>query len=221
MGGLGYSMPVIYTLCGVDQAVMVHTDGVAGLSLEEGSVLWTYDGWQCQIPIPYPTLLPDDRLFITGGYRAGSAMIQVRRDGDDFAAATLFTTDECGSQIHQPLYYDGHLYVNSNSNEREDGLMCLTLDGKVKWKTRDARLRWFSSPTFERGPLLLADGLIFNLDGRSGVLHLVEPSPDEYKELARAEVLGGRQIWAPMALSRGRLLVRSQSELKCLDVSNP
>jgi len=229
LGGPGYSTPVITTLCGVDQAVMISAavrpgDGkkaVAGVSLEDGSVLWSYANWFCKIPIPYATTLPDDRLFITGGYKAGSAMIQLRRGNGAFVVTELFTTDACGSQIQQPLLYENHLYLNSNSNEREDGMMCLTLDGQIKWKTRDSRLKWFSSPTFERGPLLLADGLIFNLDGKSGVLHLVEPSPDAYKELAQAGVLGGRQIWAPMALSQGKLVLRSQSEMKCLDVRNP
>ncbi len=223
LGRLSYSMPVVHTLAGVDQVVMITagTPSVFGLSLEDGTVLWSYDGWESKIPIPYATALPDDRLFITGGYRAGSAMIQVHREEDAFTVTELFTTDACGSQIQQPLFFENHLYVNSNSNEREDGLMCLTLDGEVKWKTRDARVRWFSSPTFERGPLLLADDLIFNLDGRSGDLYLIEPSPEEYKELAEASVLSGRQNWAPMALSRGRLVLRSQREMVCLDVTTP
>lgn len=225
LGNVGYSTPVITTLCGADQAVMIGASNergesgalTAGISLEDGSILWTYDGFQCRIPIPYATSLPGDRLFITGGYRAGSAMIELRRENDVFAVKELFKTDVCGSQIQQPLFYEGYLYVNSNSNEREDGLMCLTLDGAVKWKTRES---WFST-SFERGPLLLADGLIFNLDGKKGTLHLIEPSPDGYKELASANFLGGKEIWAPMALSQGKLLLRSQSEMKCLDVKNP
>jgi outer membrane protein assembly factor BamB len=225
LGNVGYSTPVITTLCGVDQAVMIGASDrqgdsgalTAGISLEDGTILWTYDGFQCRIPIPYATTLPGDRLFITGGYRAGSAMIELRRENDVFAVKELFKTDVCGSQIQQPLFYEGYLYVNSNSNEREDGLMCLTLDGEVKWKTRES---WFST-SFERGPLLLADGLIFNLDGKKGSLHLIEPSPDGYKELAKADLLGGKEIWAPMALSQGKLLLRSQSEMKCLDVKNP
>lgn len=225
LGNPGYSTPVIVTLCGVDQAVMISAsdrtgakDGlVAGISLEDGSILWAYDGFQCRIPIPYATVLPDDRLFITGGYKAGSAMIQVRRENGLFSVTELFKTDACGSQIQQPLFYDGHLYVNSNSNEREDGFMCLTLDGQVKWKSRES---WFSM-SFERGPLLLADGLIFNLDGKKGVLCLIEPSPEGYRELAQVNLLGGREIWAPMALSQGKLLVRNQSEMKCLDLKNP
>lgn len=224
-GAVGYSTPVLLNLCGVDQVVMVGAstkDGstkgiVAGISPENGATLWTYEGWQCFIPIPYATALPEDRVFITGGYKAGSAMVQVKKDGDAYTAVELWKSDVCGSQIQQPLFHDGHLYVNSNSNEREDGLMCLGLDGGVKWKTKDA---WFST-SFERGPLMLADGLIINLEGKKGTLHLIEPSTAEYKELASFKILGGKEIWAPMALSGGKLLVRSQEEMKCLDLVNP
>ena len=222
LGSLGYSTPVITTLCGVDQVIMVTAGDVAatGISIEDGTVLWQYNNWKCKIPIPYATTLPDNRLFITGGYGAGSAMIQLQLVDGKFKATELFKTDECGSQIQQPILFEDHLYVNSNSNEREDGLMCLTLDGKVLWKTRDTTLKWFAT-TFERGPLLFADGLLFNLDGKKGNLHLIEPSPKEYKELAQVKILGGKQIWAPMALSQGKLVLRSQSEMKCLDVKNP
>lgn len=225
LGLVGYSTPVVTKLGGVDQAVMVGAcakDGatpgkVAGISLDNGSILWTYEGFQCYIPIPYATTLPDDRLFMTGGYDAGSAMIQVKQEGGKFAVKEIFTTKACGSQIHQPLFYGGHLYVNSNSNEREDGMMCLTLDGQIKWKTRDS----WSSTTFERGGLMLVDGMILTLDGKKGVLYLVDPSPDGFKELAQAKVFGGKEIWAPMALSDGKLLLRNQEEMKCLDLKNP
>jgi len=69
--------------------------------------------------------------------------------------------------------------------------------------------------------LLLADNLIFNLDGKKGILHLIEPSPEGFKELAQAAIFGGKEIWAPMALSNGKLLLRNQQEMKCIDVKNP
>jgi hypothetical protein len=72
--------------------------------------------------------------------------------------------------------------------------------------------------TFERGPLLLADGMIIALDGKKGTLHLVEPSPEGFKQLAEAKIFSGKEIWAPMALSDGKLLVRNQQEMKCLDL---
>lgn len=36
-----------------------------------------------------------------------------------------------------------------------------------------------------------------------------------------AGILGGQEIWAPMALSDGKLLIRDQSRMKCLDVKAP
>lgn len=221
-GLLGYTTPVVTTLSGVDQVVMIgacdkagkHPGQVAGLSLEDGSMLWAYHGFQCFIPIPYPATLPGDRLFITGGYNAGSAMIQVTKTNGKWAVSEIFKTGKCGSQIHQPLFYQDHLYVNSNSNERQDGMMCLTLDGQIKWQTGGS----FGATTFERGSLMLADGMIITLDGKKGVLHLVQPSPEEFKQLDEAKIFSGKEIWAPMALSDGKLLVRNQEELKCLNL---
>ncbi len=219
LGGVGYSSPLVTTLDGQDQVVMVTAPGgkngtVAGLSLEDGAVLWSYDNWQCKIPIPNATLLSDNRLFITGEYGAGSAMIQVKKDGDRFSVHELFTTDKLGSQIHQPLVIDNVLYANSNGNKRRDGMVCMALDGELLWRTEDKQ----DLPSFERGNLLFADGMILNLDGNTGILHLITPSTKEYVEIARAPVLDGKKIWSPMALSNGMLVVRSQSEMKCLDL---
>lgn len=225
LGLVGYSTPVVTTLCGVDQAVMVGASNkegtepawTAGFSLEDGKTLWKYDGWRCWIPIPYPVTLPDNRLFMSGGYNAGSAMIQISLDGEAWKVTEVFKTPACASQIHQALFYQDHLYVNSNSNERTDGMMCLTLDGKVLWNTAAIE----GAPQFERGNLLLADGVIISLDGKTGILHMVEPSPEGFKPLASAKMFEGKEMWSPMALSDGKLLLRNQVEMKCIDLRNP
>ena len=225
LGLTGYSTPTIATLDGVEQVLMIGASNkegtdkgwVGGISLEDGALLWKYNGWQCWIPIAYPTLISNDRLFLTGGYDAGSAMIQVSLDDGKWQVDELFKTDACGSQIHQPLVYEGHLYVNSNSNERSDGMMCLTFDGKVLWNTVATE----SLPNFERGNLLIADDMIISLDGKTGILHLVDPSPDGFREIASAKMFDGDQMWSPMALSNGRLVLRSQTEMKCIDLRNP
>jgi hypothetical protein len=96
-------------------------------------------------------------------------------------------------------------------------MLCLGLDGQVKWKTKDIS----SAPRFDRGSLIVADGMILNFDGEEGTLHLIDPSPAEYKELAKAKIFKGKEMWAPMALSGGKLLLRNQQEMKCLDLKNP
>ena len=217
LAGMSYGSPMLMTLDGVDQVVLLSNKGtITGADASTGEVLWTYDGWNCRIPITSPAATGDGRIFITGGYGAGSAMIRVDRDGDAFKVTELFKTDEVGAQIHLPLVRDGHMYVNSNDNSRRDGLTCMDFDGNVKWKT-------LKDPNFERGSLLLAGDLIYMLDGKSAELYLILATPEKYTELARAKVLkgNGKNSWAPMVLAGGKLIVRNQSEMACVDVGAP
>ena len=188
---------------------------VFGLSPVDGSLLWSYTGWKCKIAIPHPVVLPDHRLFITGGYDAGSAMIQIEKTGEGFAVKELYTTDEVGSQLHQPIPLGDHLFIGSNSNSRKDGLACFSLDGKLEWRTKDID----DAPNFERGSLIMADGKLVILDGKSGILYLVKADTSGYKQLASAEMVDKNVMaWAPLALSKGKLLVRDWNTLKCVDL---
>jgi len=212
--GMSYCSPSIMTIGGVDQVVMLsHKGTVTGVDANRGQVLWTYRGWNCKIPINSPVDIGDGRIFITGEYGAGSAMIRVTGRGGRFRATELYKTDKVGAQIHAPLLYEGYLYVNSNGNSRRDGLVCMDLDGNVKWKTG-------RNPNFERGGLILADGMIYIMDGKSAAIHLVAATPEGYRLLARAGLLAGKggKAWGPVVLCDGKLLIRDQGELKCLDV---
>ncbi len=92
-------------------------------------------------------------------------------------------------------------------------MTCLDFDGQIKWKTGPKQV-------FGSGGLLIADGLIFVMDGRTGELHLFEARPDQCRQLASARVLAaeGKYVWAPLALADGKLVVRDQKQMKCLQV---
>jgi outer membrane protein assembly factor BamB len=221
-GRVGYVSPSIVPIGGRDHVVMISAGprpespessppgAVLGLDPRTGETLWSYGGWQCKIPVPNVTPIGDGRLFITGGYKAGSAMIQVEKQGEDFVARELYRTDDFGTHAHPPVLYNGHLYGQCSTNDRRDGLVCMDLDGNVKWQTK-------RSPNFDKGGLILADGLILTCDG-SRKIYLIEPGPQGFKLLASAEVLETRMSWAPLALCDGKLLVRDQSQMKCLAV---
>ena len=78
--------------------------------------------------------------------------------------------------------------------------------GAEQWATRG----------FEKGSLLLADGHLIIL-GEKGRLALVEVSSAEYREKASAQVLEGR-CWTVPTLAGGKLYVRNEKELVCLEV---
>jgi hypothetical protein len=242
LGNMGYVTPRLARLCGVDQVIAVSAtrrprdpsagrpaggrpkDGpalrnwlkqvdnrIAGISLADGRLLWTYDAWQCMNPIPSPTPIEGDRVFVTGGYHAGSVMLQLaRREDGTFEVTERFKTD-IGSQIAHPIVHDGHLYLPANGNFQTEGLVCMALDGSVRWRTG-------KEPALDRGHLLLAGGSLYTLDGRKGLLRRIAPDPKAYRETGRAGIFSGKQLWAPLALSNGRLLVRGETELRCLDL---
>ncbi len=209
-GSAGYVSPKIVALEGKDHVVMVTANGaVVGLDPLTGERLWSYAGWQCKIPVPNVTDIGDGRIFITGGYRAGSAMIKVENRSGTYDVSEVFTTAEFGTHVHPAMLYDGYLYGHCSTNETRDGLVCMGLDGKIMWKTG-------RSPLFDKGGFILVDGLFLSVDGDKGWLYLIEPSPDGFKELAKTKLLDTNMCWGPLALSDGKLLIRDQKQMKCV-----
>ncbi len=211
-GTPGYVSPKIVTLDGEDHLVMIPASGgVVGLDPLTGGRLWSYTGWQCRIPVPNVTEIGDGRIFITGGYRAGSAMIRVEKKSGSYSVSEEFKTDEFGTHVHPAILHDGYLYGHCSTNETRDGLTCLSLEGEVMWKTK-------RNPAFDKGGFILVDGLFISVDGNRGWIYLSEPNPDGFKELSKAKLLDTDTCWAPLALSDGNLLIRDQKQLKCVAV---
>jgi outer membrane protein assembly factor BamB len=199
---------------GVQQVIMTSASSTVGLDIDSGERLWAYTGWQPGNPIPPSVYCGQGRFFLTEGYKGGSAMFKVTKQDGKFQVNELWKTQACGAQIHRPFFMGDYLYALSNSNDRNQGLMCLDMDGKVKWQTD-------KSPSFERGCPVYADGVLYVMEGNSGILRVVQPSPDGYKELAQTKLLAGKEIWAPMAISNGKLFCRDQQKLLCVDLKAP
>jgi outer membrane protein assembly factor BamB len=211
-GKMTYASPMIAEIGGVNHVMIHTTEQILGVHADTGKILWINDDWTCKIPISSPAPLGDGRVLVTGGYGAGSIMFRVTKKANGkFTARTLYKTKECNCQIHQPLLHDGHLYLNGNDKSKRYGLMCMDLDGNVKWNTG-------RSPGFDWGGLLLADGMIYTVDGTTGDLCMVKPDPSAYKEAGRAPLLSGQQIWGTIALADGKILARDQNQMKCVDV---
>lgn len=213
-GKIGYASPMITAIGGVDQVLIDTTTAILGVDAGNGDILWESREWGCMIPIVSPCHLGDGKVFVSGGYFAGAILLQVDKVGDSFTARPLFKTAECRGQVHQPILHKGHLYLNGNDTSKEDGMICMDLEGNIKWRTE-------RDPGFYFGGLLLADGMIYVVDGDTGDLCLVRPDPAGYQEVSRARLLGGEKIWGTLAMSDGRLLIRDQSQLKCIDVRAP
>jgi outer membrane protein assembly factor BamB len=225
------------TVDGEDQVVMItassggrgrpETPGnVAAMNPLTGEILWEYSNWSCSIPVPSAIDAGDNKVLIVGGYEAGAAMLQIEKQADgSYGVTELYKTVEFGAHTQPAILYEGYFYAQYSTNERRDGLTCMSMDGEIMWKTR-------RDPQFTRGSMILAEGVILATDGEK-MLYLIEPDPSGFKPLASAELLAaaeagddpmaarfGTQNWAPIALADGRLLIRDQSRMLCVKVAD-
>jgi outer membrane protein assembly factor BamB len=193
---------------------------VIGIDPLTGKILWEYTNWQCGIPVPGALDAGDSRVLITGGYQAGAAMIKIEKKTDGtFTLKELYKNADFGAHTQPPVLVNGYFYAQYTTNERKDGLVCMSMDGQIKWKTG-------RTPLFDKGGLILADGLLIGTDG-SSKLYLIEPDPSAFKLIATSDLLKqepgdkkpSNQNWAPLALSNGKLLIRDQSRLICVKVA--
>ena len=186
---------------------------VNGLDPRTGKVLWTYGNFQCIIPAAQAVDAGQGRILVSGAYGAGSVMLKVDKKSDGgYIVSEVFRNPDFGSHTQPPILHDGHFYSHYTINERSDGLVAMSMDGKIEWKTDQ-------QPPFVRGGSILADGLMIATDGSSTKLYLIEATPEAFKPLASAVILQPGDNWAPLALVDGKLLVRGQKELKVLQVA--
>lgn len=195
----------MYVYCG--------SKGVAGIAATDGSLSWETSDWvgnmaTCPTPVP----VGDGQLFFCGGYNAGSLMMQLEEQQDRLVAKPLFRLRprQFASEQHTPIFFDGHLY-GVRTKRGGNQLTCIDLDGNELWNS--------GTDKFERGPYLIADGLIYVMDSE-GLLVVAEATPQGYRPLGRFQVFDdGHDAWGPMALAGGRLILRDLTRMSCLDVA--
>jgi len=221
--------PALARLGGVDQVIMLAQPSdperspdeappaiISSVDPRTGAILWrTLSPRPYKIPIPQPLAIGDDRLLITGGLKMGCFMLQVTNQGGVWSAKVLFHHREVAAHIHSPVAYRDRIYVTSFKEDgaSRTGLVCLSREGRVLWETGP-------DLQFDAGGFLIADGMVFAMHGKRGELNLLELGETGATVLAKAKVLEARDgnVWAPLALSGGMLVVRDQHEMKCLEV---
>ena len=202
----------MYVTCG--------TGGVAGISHQDGSMLWESTDWVTTMATcPTPVYVGDGRIFLSSGYHKSdqysSLMLQLEESNGRLTTKTLYGLKprQFEAEQHTPIFYDGHLF-GARTKPGGDRLVCLDLEGNVVWHSGGDKV--------ERGPYMIADGLIFAMNSK-GTLFLAEATHEAYRPLGRFDVFdgfgGAHDAWAPMALASGRLVLRDLKRMVCIDVA--
>jgi len=206
-----HASPMSAVLGGVQQYLYTTLKGVYGFDAKDGALLW-HGPFKLNVAVaPSPLGVDNELVFLTSGYNAGTAMFRVTKNGEAFSAEKAFelTPAEWNSEVHTPILFKDHLFAVGRN--RRGLFTCLNKKGEVIWTSE-------GKASFDLGSFLLADGMFFILDGKTGMLRLLEANITAYRELASAQVLSGHDVWGPMALSNGKLILRDLAKMVCIQV---
>ena len=208
----GYSSPARLAVGGKSQIVVYTGGSVSGLEPGTGRSLWRHPyqtPYDCNIATP---IAIDGRVFISSGENHGSALLKLTPAGDGFGVREVWASNGPGSVLRNEwqtsILLGGYLYGMDNVGGAGPitHLTCLeAATGKQMWQ--EAR--------FGKGNLIAAEGKLF-ISTMRGELVIVEATPERFHELARARVFKGSRTGP--ALARGRVYLRDDSEIVCLDL---
>ena len=200
----GYASPVLATIAGVRQILVFSATRLMGLKPDDGSLLWDYP-WRTQADInaSQPLLIGDNRVFVSSGYGAGAAVVELtRQDAGVIQVREIWRNIRMKNQFTSSVLHEGFIYGLDESI-----LACVdAATGEAKWK----------GGRYGYGQVLLASGHLIVLT-EQGDLVLVRAAPDRHQELARFPALEGK-TWNHPAMSDGILLVRNINEMAAFDL---
>ena len=203
-----YATPVVTTLAGVEQIVVVNEDFVTSHRASDGTILWEHP-WEgrsdSNASASQPIPVGDDRVFLSKGYGIGSELIQVSNEGDQWKSETLWKKPIMKTKMGNVVLRDGYVYGLDGVN-----LGCVELaTGKKRWVKR-------RRPGFGHGQVLLAGEHILVLT-ENGEVVLVDVNSDEYTERGSFPALEG-VTWNNPTLVGSRLLVRNAEWAACYEL---
>ena len=202
-----YSTPIIRSIHGIKLGIFFTRQGLNVLETQTGKSLYRYpfrSRNHFSVNAASPVVV-DDYIFLSASYRTGSVLFQLSPIG-----LQVVWKDSQAMRNHwsTSIYYQGYLYGMDGRHEGGSRFRCIEfLTGKVLWTAKQG---------LGRAAFILAEGNLIAL-GERGTLALIEATPERYIERSRAQILQ-YPCWTPPILSHGRLYVRNETRLICLDL---
>ncbi len=197
--GSAFSSPILHELNGVPQLLVQTRNILAGVTPDDGVVLWeqpvkAFRGMNILTPV-----VLGDTIF-TSSYGGGSLLYSSKQTAGTFNISQLWQDTRSQGYMSTPVVIDGHIYL-----VRRDRRFCC-IDPKAK------EVMWVSKERFSQYWSMIAnDTRIIALD-QKGELLLIEADPKTFKLLDRRKI-AKQETWAHLAVADDQVFVR---ELKAI-----
>lgn len=208
--GAQYASAIVADHNGAKQIIQLTMQSIAGVNAANGEVLWRteFPGKTAVIPTP---IFSNGQVFVVAGYGVGCKSVKI---GPGNAVEEVYSNTDMINHHGGVILHEGNLYGYSDKN----GWTCMDFKtGAVKWQEKKA---------LGKGAIHYADGMFYLLEENSGIVVLIEASPDGWKEKSRFTLSPQTtqrnpkgKVWTHPVVSGGKLFLRDQELLFCFDVS--
>ncbi|HYV36716.1 MAG TPA: PQQ-binding-like beta-propeller repeat protein [Gemmataceae bacterium] len=206
-----YSSPILMGKDKNQSVVFLTQLGVVGLNVDDGALQWRFPFKDKLFESSTTPIRVGDKLLVSS-ISLGTAFLDIENKDGKMAANQLWKTDAltCYFSTPVPVGTD-HVYLVTGSPipGGKSSLHCVDAKtGKALWSKGGVGKYHASLMRTGDNKLLMVE--------EAGNLVFIDPDPKAYKELARAKICGN--TWAHPALADGRLYIRDDKELVCVEV---
>lgn len=211
--GASYATPTAATIHGKRHVFVLTESGLVDVDPVDGKVRWTvpfrsklYESVNATSP-----LVARDVVMVSATYGAGSMALRINADGSN---EFLWKARVPDSHFSNLIAVGGHVYGFLGRHESNAELFCCELEtGKIQWR---------AETPLGRGQLLRVGDKFIGW-GERGCLAVLQMNPEKLHVTAssNSDPLKGLlryPTWTPPIVYDGRLYLRSETTLLCLDL---
>ncbi len=200
-----YASAIAGKLGGRDQAIAVTCEGLLGLDVADGALLWR---------VPFKTganrnvLTPilDGDTVTFASFTTGMRRLRINPTPAGIEVSELWINRDLKINLSTPVLLAGHLYGHGPTRD----FVCIeTATGKVTWR----------QPGFDQYASVIASGTRLLILTDAGEVILLNASPEKYFELGRFQACG--KTFSHPAYANGVLITRDTRELAAWPLISP
>ena len=210
-----YASPIVASIGGTKQYVVMTQFGIASVSAVDGSLLWKYERTYpySDVVIPTPVCHGDLVYASTGD---GCDLIKITKsDTGTFMVKNVYTSRNMKNSIGGFVLNDGYLYGTS---ERRGWVCQNFMNGDLAWYKR-------ASESIGDGSLVFAGNQLYLYGEVTAEVSLIDASSEGWKEKGRFSLPAKSEYtppsgknWTRPVIAGGKLYLRDQELLFCYDL---
>lgn len=209
----GYASPMLLDSNAGKSIATFSGKSLYGVEPITGRMTWQYDfptEYNCNTASPVSI---GKNIFISSGENHGCALLSIEKKSGTYKVSEVWKSlgreSVLRSEWQTPIFHKGFIYGfdNVGSAGPATHLTCIEAKtGKRMWQ----KIR------FGKGNMILADEKLL-ISTMKGELVIVKADSTKFEELGRQKIIG--QTRQAPALSDGRVYLRDQYEIVCIDLS--